>query len=520
MVARVPRVGPGRGEGCRSWPSSRGPFRLPPSASTEGSPAPCANTTSPAPQRRGRRKTPLRRRRATLPDGSAAGPTASRTNADPDARATATAGPPGTRPSTGPQPHPDWLVTELAARTPTRRAQDRQGGRRPPLAPGGARHRPGLPAGGQALPRPPSTGCSTATPATWRAAGSGESRENRAMANRTRVRPADDRRAVGERRVRRALPALAARGVPVPYPVQLLGTELLMEFIGDADDGTGRAPAGPVRPDPAELADLWEQLRRRPGGAGPGRAAPTATCRRTTCWCTTGGWSHRPAAGRRRGGQPAGPEFLARDVRVVATWFTARGLPAADLRSGRPHRAAAAGGGGALTRAPRTAGRPVPAGTSGGVTGGSARPRTPVGHPVPPGRRRPPGPPGGGAAGPSTGPATPPARAVVSLASSSVPDSWAWAVDRSRCSSSTSSDDPVQDGLVVHAPEPGTGGSPAPAFGPAGPASAPVDRPRPAPGGCRGCRADHPWWSQSPPDLRHRPRLHDQHGLSDGAADC
>ncbi len=31
---------------------------------------------------------------------------------------------------------------------------------------------------------------------------------------------------------------------------------------------------------------------------------------------------------------PQGPEFLARDVRVVGTWFAARGLPAEQVDPG------------------------------------------------------------------------------------------------------------------------------------------------------------------------------------------
>jgi hypothetical protein len=63
-----------------------------------------------------------------------------------------------------------------------------------------------------------------------------------------RGRPADDRRPVGQSRVRRAMPAAQA-GVPVPYPVQLLGTEVMQEFIGE-DDGTAAPRLAETRPDP------------------------------------------------------------------------------------------------------------------------------------------------------------------------------------------------------------------------------------------------------------------------------
>lgn len=49
------------------------------------------------------------------------------------------------------------------------------------------------------------------------------------------------------------------RGAPVPYPVQVDGTELLMEFIGD---GTAAAPRlAQSRDDPAALRPLLKQVR-------------------------------------------------------------------------------------------------------------------------------------------------------------------------------------------------------------------------------------------------------------------
>jgi RIO kinase 1 len=45
----------------------------------------------------------------------------------------------------------------------------------------------------------------------------------------------------------------------VPYPAQIVGTELLLEFIGSAD-GTAAPRLAETRPDPAELAGLWDQL--------------------------------------------------------------------------------------------------------------------------------------------------------------------------------------------------------------------------------------------------------------------
>jgi len=56
-----------------------------------------------------------------------------------------------------------------------------------------------------------------------------------------------------------ALARLYAAGVPVPYPAQILGTELLLEFIGSAD-GTAAPRLAEIRPAAAELAGLWDQL--------------------------------------------------------------------------------------------------------------------------------------------------------------------------------------------------------------------------------------------------------------------
>jgi RIO kinase 1 len=85
-----------------------------------------------------------------------------------------------------------------------------------------------------------------------------DTRENRAVANRS----AFGREAIaGQWAIAEfdALCRLFAAGVPVPYPVQILGTELLLEFIGSAD-GTAAPRLAETRPSRAELADLWDQL--------------------------------------------------------------------------------------------------------------------------------------------------------------------------------------------------------------------------------------------------------------------
>ena len=56
-----------------------------------------------------------------------------------------------------------------------------------------------------------------------------------------------------------ALCRMWERGAPVPYPVQVNGTEVLMEFLGDAHGATAPRLAQ-VRSDRAELADFFTQI--------------------------------------------------------------------------------------------------------------------------------------------------------------------------------------------------------------------------------------------------------------------
>src|SRR5262249_36920966 len=82
-----------------------------------------------------------------------------------------------------------------------------------------------------------------------------ESRANRAMRNRT----AFGRELIAGQWAMAefgALSRLWTLGVSVPYPVQLQGTELLLEFIGDPD-GTAALRLAQVRDG---LAGMWDQL--------------------------------------------------------------------------------------------------------------------------------------------------------------------------------------------------------------------------------------------------------------------
>jgi len=127
-----------------------------------------------------------------------------------------------------------------------------------------------------------------------------------------------------------ALGQLRGAGVPVPYPVQVLGTELLLEFIGEPD-GTAAPRLAETRPAPDALARLWDQLvRAMVTLAGLGLAHGDLSAYNLLV---------------RRGrlvmidvpqvvdviAHPRGGEFLDRDAANVARWFTARGLAEAAL---------------------------------------------------------------------------------------------------------------------------------------------------------------------------------------------
>jgi RIO kinase 1 len=155
-----------------------------------------------------------------------------------------------------------------------------------------------------------------------------ESRVNRAVVNRSEF----GRQAIAGQWANAEFNALArlynAR-VPVPYPVQILGTEILLEFIGDAD-GTGAPRLAETRPDPAELDRLWNQLVE----------AMTTLA--------SAGFAHGDLSPYNllvhRGrlvmidlpqvvdiiSHPNGRGFLDRDAKNVATWFARAGHPGAD----------------------------------------------------------------------------------------------------------------------------------------------------------------------------------------------
>jgi RIO kinase 1 len=126
-----------------------------------------------------------------------------------------------------------------------------------------------------------------------------------------------------------ALCRLHAVSVPVPYPVQVTGTEVLLEFIGDAD-GTAAPRLAETRPDNKLLASLWEQFT----------AALDTLARHGLAHGDLSPYNLLVHEGRLVLidlpqvvdviAHPTGRDYLARDARNVAAWFAAKGLPAAD----------------------------------------------------------------------------------------------------------------------------------------------------------------------------------------------
>ena len=228
----------------------------------------------------------------------------------------------------GPQPYPDWLVTELAA------ADTELGILKTGKEADVFLLRRGVPETDRS--------CLLAAK-RYRAAehrmfhrDSGylegrrvqDSRASRAMANRT---SAGREMIAGQWASAEfaALCQLYQAGVPVPYPVQVLGTEILLEFIGEAD-GTAAPRLAETRPQGAELARLWDQLVQ------------------ALVTLASHGLAHGDMSAYNllvHRGQlvmidlpqvvdvitnPRGAEFLDRDALNVARWFTARGLSNAD----------------------------------------------------------------------------------------------------------------------------------------------------------------------------------------------
>ena len=116
----------------------------------------------------------------------------------------------------------------------------------------------------------------------------------------------------------------------VPYPVQILGTELLLEFLG-TDEGEAAPRLAQLRPGPDELADLWSQLV----------TALTVLARCQIAHGDLSAYNILVHDGRLVlidlpqvvdvVSNPHGARFVHRDVLNVGTWFAARGLPGVDV---------------------------------------------------------------------------------------------------------------------------------------------------------------------------------------------
>jgi RIO kinase 1 len=156
-----------------------------------------------------------------------------------------------------------------------------------------------------------------------------ESRVNRAMSSRSSF----GREAIAGQWAYAefaALIRLYQAGVPVPYPAQIVGTEILLEFIGDAD-GTAAPRLAETRPSPAELRDLWEQLVQ----------ATVALARDGLAHGDLSAYNLLVYEGRLVMidlpqvvdviANPRGAEFLDRDALNVGRWFAARGLESAEI---------------------------------------------------------------------------------------------------------------------------------------------------------------------------------------------
>jgi RIO kinase 1 len=225
----------------------------------------------------------------------------------------------------GPEPHPDWLVTDPAA-------VDTELGVL----------KTGKEADVHLVQRAvPGTSLSCQLAAKrYRSAGHRMFHRDAAYVEGRRVRRSREMRAMARRTAFgrdllagqwaaaefAALCRLWHLDAPVPYPVQLDGTELLLEYL-DEPDGQAAPRLAQLRPRPAQLRMLWDQLIDAlviltGEGLAHGDLSPFNLL------------VHR---GRLVlidlpqvvdiVANPQGPAFLARDVRIVTDWFTARGLP-------------------------------------------------------------------------------------------------------------------------------------------------------------------------------------------------
>nr|WP_185046499.1 RIO1 family regulatory kinase/ATPase [Actinoplanes octamycinicus] len=114
--------------------------------------------------------------------------------------------------------------------------------------------------------------------------------------------------------------------VCVPYPVQLIGTEVMLEFVGDWETGEAAPRLAQVRSGDEQLEDLWRQMTD----------ALSVLARAQVAHGDLSPYNTLVHDGRLVLidlpqivdviANPRGAEFIARDVTNVASWFRARGL--------------------------------------------------------------------------------------------------------------------------------------------------------------------------------------------------
>src|SRR6201991_397014 len=114
--------------------------------------------------------------------------------------------------------------------------------------------------------------------------------------------------------------------IRVPYPVQLRGTELMLEFIGDWDTGEAAPRLAQVRAGKDMLADLWRQMSDALSVLARAQVAHGDLSPYNTLVHEGQLVLIDPPQIVDVIGNPQGADFLARDVRNVASWFVARGL--------------------------------------------------------------------------------------------------------------------------------------------------------------------------------------------------
>jgi RIO kinase 1 len=224
----------------------------------------------------------------------------------------------------GPRPHPDWLVTALAA-VDTELGVLKTGKEADVFL-----LRRAVPQTGESCLLAAKRYRSAEHRLFHRDAGYlegrrvKESRTNRAMANRT----AFGRQVVAAQWADAEfgmLCRLYEAGVPVPYPVQILGTEVLLEFIGEPD-GAAAPRLAELRDRGGELAPLWDQLVEmlvtlaRFGLAHGDLSAYNLLVHRGRVVMIDLPQVVDVVA------NPRGVSFLDRDARNVAKWFAGRQL--------------------------------------------------------------------------------------------------------------------------------------------------------------------------------------------------